>query len=34
VLHCRKINRDKEAGLYDKYAGLGDDREPAFKIVL
>lgn len=34
VLYCAKINRDKAAGKYDKYAGLGDDREPSFKMVL
>ncbi|ETN36542.1 uncharacterized protein HMPREF1541_08820 [Cyphellophora europaea CBS 101466] len=34
VLYCAKINRDKAAGKYDKYSGLGDDREPTFKMVL
>jgi hypothetical protein len=34
VLYCAKINRDKAAGKYDKYIGLGDDREPDFKMVL
>jgi hypothetical protein len=34
VLNCMKIKRDKEAGLYDKYVGFGDDGEPAFKMVL
>lgn len=34
VLYCAKVNRDKAAGKYDKYAGLGDDREPSFKMVL
>ena len=34
VLYCAKINRDKAAGKYDKYIGLGDDREPSFKMVL
>lgn len=34
VLYCAKVNRDKAAGKYDKYIGLGDDREPGFKMVL
>ena len=34
VLYCAKINRDKARGKYDKYIGTGDDREPAFKLVL
>jgi hypothetical protein len=34
VLYCVKVNRDKATGKYDKYAGLGDDREPSFKMVL
>lgn len=34
VLYCAKINRDKAKGLYDKYSGYGDDREPAFRMVM
>lgn len=34
VLYCWKINRDKAAGKYDKYADYKDDRNPAFKLVL
>ena len=34
VLYCVKVNRDKAAGKYDKYKGLGDDREPSFKMVI
>jgi len=34
VLVCRKINRDKANGKYDKYIGYGDDRDPSFKLVL
>jgi hypothetical protein len=34
VLVCRKINRDKASGKYDKYVGYGDDRDPSFKLVL
>jgi hypothetical protein len=34
VLYCAKINRDKAEGKYNKYLGYGDDREPAFKLVL
>ena len=34
VLYCAKVNRDKATGKYNKYIGLGDDREPDFKMVL
>ncbi|KAK1750127.1 MFS general substrate transporter [Echria macrotheca] len=34
VLYCAKINRDKARGKYDGYIGYGDDREPAFKMVM
>ncbi|KAK3897688.1 major facilitator superfamily domain-containing protein [Staphylotrichum tortipilum] len=34
VLWCAKINRDKEAGKYAQYEGSGDDRDPAFKMIL
>ncbi|KXJ89086.1 major facilitator superfamily domain-containing protein [Microdochium bolleyi] len=34
VLYCHKVNRDKARGKYDQYAGSGDDRDPAFKMVL
>jgi sugar phosphate permease len=34
VLYCAKVNKDKANGKYDKYIGLGDDREPDFKLVL
>ncbi|KAI9849907.1 MAG: hypothetical protein M1837_000121 [Sclerophora amabilis] len=34
VLYCAKINRDKAKGLYNRYAGYGDDRDPDFKMVL
>jgi hypothetical protein len=34
VLYCAKVNRDKAAGKYDQYAGCGDDRDPAFRMVL
>ncbi|KAL2072882.1 hypothetical protein VTL71DRAFT_12225 [Oculimacula yallundae] len=34
VLYCRKVNRDKKAGKYDKYIGYGDDRDPDFLMVL
>lgn len=34
VLVCHKINKDKAQGKYDKYIGCGDDRDPAFKLVL
>jgi len=34
VLYCAKVNRDKAAGKYEQYRGLGDDRDPDFKFVL
>ncbi|KAL5374818.1 hypothetical protein DPSP01_011654 [Paraphaeosphaeria sporulosa] len=34
VVYCAKVNRDKARGRYDRYGGYGDDREPAFKMVL
>jgi predicted MFS family arabinose efflux permease len=34
VLYCWKVNRDKDRGKYDRFAGCGDDRDPAFKMVL
>ncbi|KAK4452204.1 major facilitator superfamily domain-containing protein [Podospora aff. communis PSN243] len=34
VLWCMKINRDKASGKYDKFIGNGDDRDPAFKMIL
>ncbi|OAL04491.1 MFS general substrate transporter [Phaeosphaeriaceae sp. SRC1lsM3a] len=34
VLYCARINRDKANGRYDRYVGYGDDREPAFKMVM
>jgi hypothetical protein len=34
VLWCAKINRDKKNGKYSQYEGSGDDRDPAFKMVL
>ncbi|KAK0648728.1 major facilitator superfamily domain-containing protein [Cercophora newfieldiana] len=34
VLWCMKINRDKANGKYDKFIGSGDDRDPAFKMIL
>lgn len=34
VLYCSKINRDKQNGKYDQYVGLGDDRDPEFKMVI
>ncbi|TKA74092.1 hypothetical protein B0A49_02874, partial [Cryomyces minteri] len=34
VLHVMKVNRDKARGVYNKYAGFGDDRDPEFKLVL
>ncbi|KAM7221971.1 Major facilitator superfamily domain containing protein [Rhypophila decipiens] len=34
VLWCTKINRDKASGKYDRYRGSGDDRDPAFKMIL
>ncbi|KAJ4388503.1 hypothetical protein N0V85_007485 [Neurospora sp. IMI 360204] len=34
VLWCNKINKDKAAGKYERYEGSGDDRDPAFKMIL
>ncbi|KAB5585047.1 putative MFS transporter [Coniochaeta sp. 2T2.1] len=34
ILLCHKINRDKARGEYDKYIGLGEDREPSFRMVV
>ncbi|KAK3313069.1 major facilitator superfamily domain-containing protein [Apodospora peruviana] len=34
VLWCMKINQDKRNGKYDQYAGSGDDRDPAFIMIL
>ncbi len=34
VLWCAKINRDKDSGKYAEYEGCGDDRDPAFKMIL
>lgn len=34
VLYCWKVNKDKEAGKYDKFIGSGDDRDPEFRMVL
>jgi MFS family permease len=34
VLYCANVNRDKARGKYDKYIGLGDDREPDFRMLL
>ncbi|KAJ4353252.1 uncharacterized protein N0V89_004979 [Didymosphaeria variabile] len=34
VLYCAKINRDKARGKYTRYVGYGDDRDPAFRMVL
>jgi len=34
VLYCMKINRDKRRGLYDRFRGSGDDRDPDFRMVL
>ena len=34
VLWCIKINRDKASGKYDRFIGAGDDRDPAFKMIL
>ncbi|KAI0150713.1 major facilitator superfamily domain-containing protein [Xylariaceae sp. FL1272] len=34
VLYCRKINKDKANGKYDKYMDYKDDRNPSFKLVL
>ena len=29
-----KINRDKASGKYAEFEGRGDDRDPAFKMVM
>ncbi|KAK3356550.1 putative MFS transporter [Lasiosphaeria hispida] len=34
VLYCAKVNTDKAKGKYDKYDGYGDDRDPAFIMVM
>ncbi|KAK3948900.1 major facilitator superfamily domain-containing protein [Pseudoneurospora amorphoporcata] len=34
VLWCNKINKDKAKGKYERYEGSGDDRDPAFKMIL
>lgn len=34
VLYCRKINRDKRNGKYAEFEGSGDDRDPAFVMIL
>jgi len=34
VIWLSKVNRDKANGVYDRYAGCGDDRDPEFKMVL
>ncbi|KAJ5594584.1 uncharacterized protein N7459_000792 [Penicillium hispanicum] len=34
VLYCAKINRDKRNGVYDRFVGYSDDRNPNFKMVL
>ena len=34
VLWCIKINRDKNNGKFDQFIGSGDDRDPAFKMIL
>ena len=34
VLWCNKINKDKSAGKYERFEGSGDDRDPAFKMIL
>ncbi|KAH7128494.1 major facilitator superfamily domain-containing protein [Dendryphion nanum] len=34
VAWCWKINRDKANGKYAEFEGCGDDRDPAFKMVL
>ncbi|OAA77961.1 major facilitator superfamily transporter [Akanthomyces lecanii RCEF 1005] len=34
IFWCAKINRDKARGVYSKYIGSGDDRDPEFKMVL
>ncbi|EED12163.1 MFS transporter, putative [Talaromyces stipitatus ATCC 10500] len=34
VLYCRKVNKDKASGKYDKYVGYNDDRDPKFVFIL
>jgi predicted MFS family arabinose efflux permease len=34
VLYCRKVNKDKANGKYDKYVGYNDDRDPKFVFIL
>ncbi|EEA19227.1 hypothetical protein EYB25_009301 [Talaromyces marneffei] len=34
VLYCRKVNKDKADGKYDKYVGYNDDRDPKFVFIL
>jgi hypothetical protein len=34
VLYCRKVNKDKASGKYNKYAGYNDDRDPQFIFIL
>lgn len=34
TLYCAWINKRKRDGAYDKYAGIGDDREPSFMMTL
>ena len=34
VLYCKKVNRDKKNGKYDKFIGYADDRDPDFVMIL
>lgn len=34
VAWCWKINRDKDSGKYARFEGVGDDRDPQFRMVL
>ncbi|GAB7353004.1 hypothetical protein MBLNU459_g3565t2 [Dothideomycetes sp. NU459] len=34
ILYCKKVNRDKASGKYDKFSGYADDREPNFRMIL
>lgn len=34
TLFCHWVNKRKQAGKYDQYAGYGDDRDPKFKLGL
>lgn len=34
VLWCHRMNEAKKDGKYDKYIGLGDDRDPDFRMML